>query len=133
MTIEAVRTAIADACATIPGWRAQPYARDQVAAPELQVARGRIVYDAVMGAQGDEYHYTVTAFIQRDNERAAQMWLQNLCEPTGDTSLKYVLEHDTRIADVVDYIRVSDASEDRQVVIGQISYMTADFEVEVGV
>lgn len=131
MTIEDVRTAIADACATIPTWRAQPYVRDQVSAPEIQVGRGRIVYDVVMGTSDGQYFYTVTAFVQRDNERAAQMLLQNLCEPSGDGSLKYILEHDSRIADLVGYIRVLEASEDRQTVIGQISYLVVEFQIEV--
>lgn len=133
MTIEDVRTAIADACATIPGWRAQPYVRDQVSGPEVQVAQGRIIYDATMGREGDEYHYTLTAFVQRDNERAAQMLLQNLCEPAGDGSLKTVLEADTRLKEVVDYLRVTDVSEVRQVVIGTVGYLTVEFEIEIGV
>jgi len=132
LTIEDVRIAIADACATITGWRASPYVRDQVSAPELQVARGPIVYDVAMGREADEYHYTITAYVQRDSERAGQMALQKLCEPSGTGSLKTVLEADTALRALVDFVRVTNASEDRNATIGLIDYLVVDFEVEIG-
>jgi len=132
LTIEEVRTAISDACATIPGWRASPYRRDQVSAPELQVERGPILYDVAMGREADEYHYTVVAYVQRDSDRAAQIMLQELCEPSGHGSLKTVLEADDSIAALVDYIRVTNASEDKGATVGLVDYLVVEFGVEIG-
>ncbi len=132
MTIEEVRIALADACATIPFWRGQPYLLDAVNPPEIHVGHPRIVYDAAMGQEADEYHYTLTAYAQRDSIDAAQKTLQRLCEPTGDGSLKYTLENDESVLALVDYIRVSDASKAISVTVGLIEYIVVEFEVEVG-
>jgi hypothetical protein len=132
LTIEEVRIAIADACATIPGWRASPYRRDQVSPPEIQVERGPIIYDVAMGREADEFHYTIVAYVQRDSDRAAQVLMQNLCEPSGSGSLKTVLEADESVRALVDYIRVTNASEDKAQTVGLVDYLVVEFEVEIG-
>jgi hypothetical protein len=130
-TIEEVRVALADACQSIEGWRAQPYIRDQVSAPEIQVARGAIVYDVAMGHDNAGFEFRLTAYVARDNEVAAQRMMQNLCEPAGPGSLKKVLEADETLRALVDIIRVQTASEDGSVVVGAIAYLFVEFTVEV--
>lgn len=130
-TIEEVRNALADACQSINGWRAQPYVRDQVSPPEIQVARGAIVYDVAMGHDLAGFEFRLTAYVARDNEVAAQKMMQDLCEPAGPGSLKKVVEADVALAALVDIVRVQTASEDGSVTVGAITYLFAEFTVDV--
>ena len=132
MTVEDVRVALADACASISGWRASPYIRDTVAPPEIQVARGVTNFDIVMGRGADDFQYRLIAYVQRDSERSGQILLDELCEPSGPGSLKEVLETvEVATAAGADYIRVREASEVRSVEVGLVAYMLVEFTVEV--
>lgn len=132
MTVEDVRNALADACGSISGWRASPYIRDSVAAPEMQISRGVTNYDIVFGRGADEFVYTVTAYVQRDSERAGQIKLDELVDPGSANFLKTVLEQSSTVAAAgVDYIRVREASEVRTADIGNVSYLLVVFTLEV--
>lgn len=130
-TIAGVRQAIADACSTIPGWRASPYIKDTVAPPEIQVVAGQVDYDLVMARGADIWNYTLMAYVQRDSERAGQIMLDELCAPSGAGSLKTVLEADVALAALVDYVRVRTASEVRSATVGAVTYLLVEFTVEV--
>jgi predicted transcriptional regulator len=122
---------MADACASIDGWRASPYIRDSVAAPEMQISRGVITYDTSMGRDSDDFHYTVRAYVQRDSERAGQIMLDELSEQSGPGSLKTVLEDDERLNDLVDIVRVLEATPVQATEVGVIGYLFVDFDVWV--
>jgi predicted transcriptional regulator len=122
---------MADACGSIDGWRASPYIRDSVAAPEMQISRGVITYDTSMGRDSDDFHYTVRAYVQRDSERAGQIMLDELSEQSGPGSLKTVLEDDERLNDLVDIVRVLEATPVQATEVGVIGYLFVDFDVWV--
>jgi hypothetical protein len=123
---------MADACASIAGWRASPYIRDAVAAPEMQIARGVVTYDTSMGRQSDDLRFLIRAYVQRDSERAGQILLDELCESFGAGSLKTVLEADVALKDLVDIVRVREATPVQQQDVGIVSYLFVEFDVEVG-
>ena len=134
-TVEEVRVALADAAGSINGWRAQPYITDSANPPEIHVGVGTTDYDLVMGRGADIWNYRLIAYVSRVAERAGQVLLDELRAPSGEASLKTVLEADTALAALVDYVRVTQASEVREVNLGTdtspLRYLLVEFTVEV--
>lgn len=135
MTVEDVRVAMADACSSLSGWRAYPYIRDSIAPPEIQIASGTTDYDLVFGRGADIWNYRLIAYVSRQSERSGQLMLDELRAPSGAGSLKTVLEADTALAALIDYVVVKQASEVREVTTGTpqnpLRYLLIEFTVEV--
>lgn len=134
-SVEEVRVGLADACASINGWRSKPYITDQINPPEIHVVAGTTDYDLVMGRGADIWNYRLIAYVSRISERSGQVLLDELRAPSGPGSLKTVLEADDALADLVDYVRVRQASEVREVNLGSeaspLRYLLVEFTVEV--
>lgn len=126
-TIAEVRLALAAAC----GIRATAYITDSVNTPVAVVSLNEVNYDVVMGRGADEWAYTVTVYTSRTNETQAQKYLDDLREPTGDTSLKTLIEADTALAALIDYVVVRTASPVRAQQVGPTQYLLVEFTVEV--
>lgn len=126
-TIAEVREALASACRI----RATAYITDSVNTPVAVVSLNDVNYDIVMGRGGDEWQYTIAVYASRTNEKAAQKYLDDLREPTGDTSLKTLVEGDAGLAELVDYARVRTASPVRAAAVGQAQYLFVEFAVEI--
>ena len=96
---------------------------------------GTTDYDLVMGRGADIWNYRLVAYVSRTSERAGQILLDELRAPSGDGSLKTVIEADEALAAVVDYARVIQASEVREVNLGSdtnpLRYLLIEFTVEV--
>lgn len=131
MTIAQVRTALANAVDGMTGLRATAYIVDSVATPQAVVSLNAIDYDLVMGRGADIYNYTVRVYTQRSSDRAAQLLLDTLREPTGATSLKTVVEADSSLAALIDYVRVTNASEVQTTTVGAVDYLFVEFTLEV--
>lgn len=133
-TLSDIRVAIADAVGTIDGLRAAPLVTDKVNAPQATVWRKGLSYDDV---QSDPdlvtYLFGVTVYCARTNEKAAQEFLDELAEPTGDRSFKAVVEADTELAALVDWVIVKQVDEVTVITIGTVDYVTEVFTVEIGV
>jgi hypothetical protein len=131
VTIAAVRSALAGAVETISGIRAIDYIPDQVNPPQAVVFRNTIDYDLVYGRGADEYHFTVRVYVGRTSERKAQEFLDELCEPSGATSLKTVVEANATLAALVDYARVRTAGVLQVATVADVDYLACDFDVEI--
>jgi len=130
-TIKDVREALANAVKSVRGLdRCTPYLPEQVNPPQAFI-RLAVDYDLVMGRNGDTYNYTVVVIVSRTPDRASQALLDSICEPSGDTSLKTVVEADTALADLVDDVIVKSASDLRSIPIGAVDYLGIEFDVEV--
>ena len=130
-TIAAVRQALSDAVDSISGLRCAPYMPDQINPPQAVIWDTGVDYDLVMGRGGDVWNFTVNVYVNRTAERAAQVLLDTLREPTGATSLKTVVEADAGLAAVVDYARVRSATPVQVVQVGTVDYLLTEFLVEV--
>lgn len=132
MTIATIRGAIVDALEGIAGWNVQPYYTDQIVAPQMSVGRLTVAYDIAMGRGGDEYIFTVTAYVSRSAIDVQQALLDQLCEPSGSTSLKTVLETAAVTAAAgADYIRVRSCEGIDGTTVGLADYLIEEFTVEV--
>lgn len=132
--ISAVRQALSDAVDSITGLRCAPYMPDQInpgAGGQAVVWDTGVDYDMVMGRGGDEWNFTVNVYVGRTAERAAQILLDTLREPSGATSLKTVVEADSGLAAVVDYVRVRSASPIQLATVGGIDYLMVEFVTEI--
>ena len=126
-TIAEVRAALAEAC----GIRATAYITDSVNTPVAVVSLNEVNYDVVMGRGADQWNYTVTVYTSRTDDVRAQKYLDDLREPTGATSLKTLIEADTALAELVDYVVVRSASPVQAQPVGQVTYLLVEFTVEV--
>lgn len=131
-TLSDIRAAIADAVATVDGLRASALVTDKVNAPQATVWRKGFSYDDVQSDPGlVTYLFGVTVYCSRTNEKAAQEFLDELAEPTGDRSFKQVVEADTDLAAIVAEVSVTNVSDVQVVTIGQVDYLFEDFTVQV--
>lgn len=132
MTVATIRTALADACATIDGLQASPYVRDATNWPEAQIDRGDIDYDFVMADGPATYPFRVLVYGGRVDEVAAQTLLDEYAEPTGATSIKVAIQSDTaKTAGGWDYAEVKSCTAAQVALIGGIEYVFIEFDVEV--
>lgn len=126
-----VRAAIAAAITTNSAFRGTAYLADQINPPEIQVDY-EITYNLVMGnSPKATYPFVFQAFVPRDSERSSQILLDNLRDPNSDTSLSVVLEGDSALAALVDYIDFSHASRIQSVDIAGGQYLMVEFNAEV--
>lgn len=133
-SIAQVRQALSDAVDSITGLRCSPYVPDNVAAPQAVIADDGVDYDLTLGRGADTYRYKVVVYVDRTAEIAAQKLLDTLREPTGSSSLKTVVEADTALAALVDYVRVLRSSEIQAVTTAGdmvAEYLMLEFDVEI--
>lgn len=130
MSLADTRTDIATAIeAGCDDWRCVDYIPDQINPPVI-IVDFTVGGPLTFGATGDvphEYGFTAKAFVNRDSERAGQLKLDKLRDPTDATSLWQVLED----SDVGDYARVTSASDTLLSDVAGASYLLINFEIEV--
>lgn len=133
-SITDVREAIAAAVATIDGLRATALVTDQVNPPQAMVWRKAWTYDDTMSDEPTiTFMFGVTVYVGRTDERSGQDLLDLFAEPTGDKSVKQVIETDTDLAALCDYAVVVGVDEIKAVTVGQVDYLTEEFTVEAAI
>jgi hypothetical protein len=104
-TIADVRSAIGTALGTISGLNVKTYLSDQINPPQAQLDFEIPEYHRTMGSDTTiDYLFTVYLFFPRANEESAQVLMDTLRDPNNPSSVKAVLETDTTLAGVVDYV-----------------------------
>jgi hypothetical protein len=132
LTIATVRSALAGALGGITGLRATAYPIDQVNPPHAMELRRRLEYDVAQQTGVYDGVFVVRVFHSRTAEKAAQVFLDDLCEPTGALSVKATLEDsDVWTAAGVSYVNVKAAEEQELVIVGDVEYLAVDFELVV--
>lgn len=130
-SISELRTGLTTRLATISGLRTSATIPDQINPPLAVVSLDRITYDQAFVRGLDEYEFTVTVFVGRAGERTAQNALDVYLAPTGNTSIKTVIEADRSLANKAQTLRVTDMSGIQAINIGDVPYLTAQFTVIV--
>lgn len=131
MSVSGMRTGLATNLATIAGLRTSDYVPDDPKPPVAVVMPPTIKYDLAFGRGLDEYEFVVTVIVGRQSERAAQRLLDSLCAPTGSGSVKTAIESDRFLAGQCQDLRVTEMRRISSLIIDQITYLAAEFTVQV--
>ena len=131
-TVNQVRQALADAITAGTDLRATPIVQDQIVAPIAVVARQAFDPRMVFSQRKAAYQFTVTIYVGRTVERAAQNELDGYAEISGDGSVIAAIQDGTNWVDVtVDYAVVTNVSEVQVAAIGEVQYLAVVLDVEV--
>jgi hypothetical protein len=130
-TMSELRTGLATRLATITGLRSTPVIPDQPQPPMAVVYPDRIAYDQAMGRGSDEYTFVIIVIVGRIAERSAQNSLDAYCNPSGASSIKAAVESDPTLGGKAFDCRVTEMRGQSNLVIGDATYLTAEFVVSV--
>lgn len=130
MTLTSTRTALAAAItAGCTGWRCPDFIPDQINPPVI-LLDFEVGDQLVMGDTGTvphSYAFKAWAYVQRDSERAGQLLLDQLRDPTDTASLWQVVEGST----VGNYVTVSHASVVQEVTVASGTFLMVEFDMEM--
>ena len=130
-SLAAMRRALADACASV-GLNATGYITDDINTPAAVIARTQVDYDQTLGRGSDQFGFTIRVYVDRTDEIAGQQLLDMLVEPGTSSTLKTAIETQSVFdAAGVHFFRVRTASEVQVTQLGQIGYLTVEFDLEV--
>lgn len=126
-----IRAAMGTALATIDDLRVRPLIPSLVTPPMAVVQPQQIEYDLNAQRGLNRYTFTVSVFVVKADDRAAQVRVDPYVSPTGDRSVKAALEADRTLAGTVDTLRVTNVSNYAASDANDVLYLAVDFEVEV--
>lgn len=136
-TTKQLRDAIATAVDGLAGLRATSHITDQVNAPQAMVWRKGYTFDDTMHGPAENAPRTilfgVRVYAGRVSERAAQDLLDDLAEQSGAATVKQVVETNSALDALCDWVLVKDVGDVTIVTVGAIDYLAEDFNVEIGV
>jgi len=131
MALSDIRTAMGTALSTVPNLRVRELLPAMVTPPMAVVAPTSIEYD--LNAQNGlhRYLFTVTVFVVKADDRAAQLKVDPFVAPSGSGSVKGALETDRTLGGVVNTLRVTNVNNYSSEDANDVLYLAVDFEVEV--
>lgn len=130
--ISTLRTAIATNLATVSGLRTAATVPDQINPPVAVVMPTSITYDmAFARSGGDEYEFSVMVIVGRVDERMGQNKLDAFCSGTGAQSIKVAIESNRTLGGAAFDCRVTSLRNYSQVSVADVTYLAAEFAVQV--
>jgi hypothetical protein len=129
MTIQAIRTGLATNLGTISGLRTSVDVPEQINVPIAIIQLDNISYDQAYGGGLTQYNFTVTLFVSRASDRTAQRKLDGYAFTTS--GVKSAIESDKTLGGNAFDVRVVEMSNIGTVSLGEVSYLSADFTVNV--
>jgi hypothetical protein len=131
-SISDLRNGIAANLATVAGLRTSATVPDSINPPIAVVMPSTITYDTAFARSGgDEYEFLVMVIVGRVDERSAQNNLDGYCSGTGSTSIKAAIERDKTLGGKAFSLRVTSLRNYTQLTVGDITYLSAEFVVQV--
>jgi hypothetical protein len=130
-SITDLRAGLATQLGNVPGLRTTTETPDTISPPIAIVNVGNISYDRAFQRGLDEYNFVITVIVGRVGERTAQRLLDSYISTTGTSSVKLAIELDKTLGGKCDTLRVTDMRNYGSVVIGEITYLAAEFNVVV--
>lgn len=130
-SITDLRAGLATRLGTISGLRTTTETPDTISPPVAIVNVANVNYDRSFQRGLDEYNFVVTVIVGRVGERSAQRLLDSYVSSTGASSVKLAIELDKTLGGKCDSLRVSDMRNYGSLVIGEITYLAAEFNVVV--
>lgn len=130
-SITDLRLGLATSIGAISGLRTTTETPDTISPPVAIINVANVVYDRA-GSRGlDEYNFVITVIVGRVGERSAQRLLDSYVTPAGASSVKLAIELDRTLGGKCDSLRVTDMRNYGSLVIGEITYLAAEFNVVV--
>jgi hypothetical protein len=130
-SITDIRTGLATALAAVPGRRTTTETPDTISPPVAIINVANVNYDKA-GSRGlDEYNFVITCVVGRVGERTAQRLLDSYVTPAGTSSVKLAIELDRTLGGRCDSLRVTDMRNYGSIVIGEVTYLAAEFNVVI--
>ena len=131
-TVSELRAGLATNLATISGLRTTPTVPDQINPPIAVVMPSTITYDTAFARSGgDEYEFLVMVIVGRVDERTAQNKLDAYCSGTGASSIKTAIESNRTLGGKAFDCRVTSLRNYNQVTVGDVTYLSGEFVVQV--
>lgn len=127
-----LRNGLATNLATISGLRTAATVPDQINPPVAVVMPTSITYDTAFARTGgDEYEFSVMVIVGRVDERMAQNKLDAYCSGTGSQSIKAAIESNRTLGGKAFDCRVTSLRNYNQVSVADVTYLAAEFVVQV--
>lgn len=130
-TLSELRTGIAENLATISGLRVSSFVPDNPNPPMAIVTPQNIEYHKSFNNGFNTYNFVISVFVGRVSDRVSQNSLDAYCNPTGSSSIKSAIESDRTLSGRCFDLVVSDMRNYGSVIIGDNTYLTAEFDCAV--
>jgi hypothetical protein len=126
-----LRDGIAENLSTIVGLRVSSFMPDNPNPPMAVVTPQNIEYHKAFRNGFSTYSFVVSVFVGRVSDRTGQANLDAYCAPTGASSIKSAIESDRTLSGRCFDLIVSDMRNYGSVIIGDNTYLTAEFDCAV--
>lgn len=130
MSIAQIRAGLGDNLATISGLRVSLDVPDNPSPPIAVISLNTVQYDGSFHRGLTTYNFIVTVIVGRVSEREAQRRLDTYIS-NGSGSIKLAIESDKTLNGSAYDVRVSEMTNIGAVSLGDITYLAADFAVQV--
>lgn len=130
-SLSSLRSGIKTRLATISGLNAHDRAPGSVVVPTAFPLPGRIDFDETMDRGADLFVFRVRLLVQRSTDTYAQEDLDAYLAGSGSSSIKAAIEGDGTLGGVADWTRVTGVIAYGDIDHAGLSYLGADFNVEV--
>lgn len=132
-SITDLRSGIATNLASIPGLRTASYAPDLINPPIAIVEPDStpVTFDIAMNRGLDQFRFTITLIVQRQDERSGQNALDAYCAGSGTYSVKQAVELDRTLGGHANDCRVTEISSYGSISVNENQYLAAEFSVVV--
>ena len=130
-TITQIRDGIATNLQTITGLRTAAEVPDNPNPPQAVVQMGNVSYDTAFQGGLTTYSFIVSVIVARVTENRAQERLDAYASTSGASSVKNAIESDRTLNGLVGDLRVIEMTNVGAVLLGEATYIAADFAVTV--
>lgn len=130
-SIRLMRQALATNLATVNGLRTSSVIPEDPKPPVAVVIFDRVEYDTAFGRGLDMYLFKVVVVMGRVNTRGTEEALDAFLSGDGATSLKVAIQKDRTLGGEANDLRVTSGENVRELVVGDITYVAADFLITV--
>jgi hypothetical protein len=132
MTISQIRSGLSTNLATISGLKTYAVIPENPMAPCAVVEFTGVTYDTAFARSGgDEYAFSVRILVHRVNSTTGQDAVDEYCTPSGTRSIKAALESNKTLSGVAFDLRVTEVRNIGLTVVGETTFLTAEFPVTV--
>ena len=130
-SISDIRSGLATRLGTITGLRTGATIPDNVNPPYAIVTPTSVSYHRAFNNALSTYNFTVYVVVGRVSERTAQNNLDAYCSATGASSIRVAIESDRTLGGVVFDTIVTGMRNYGSVIIGENTYLAAEFDIAV--
>jgi hypothetical protein len=108
--MEDLRGALAASLSSLSAVQESAYILSNPTPPSVEVQPGPIHYDLAMQRGWDEWMFTVRMFVSLTSDIGSQKLLDSFMDPTGDQSVKTLIEADRTLGGACDFVLVTECS-----------------------